>query len=144
MLHTMTYPSSVKASAQQHSDFKVVKIDDDIKANLELLKVMHACNKKHGWTLLIAPENVPNKSVLERCSIDSSKLLVIREKHISNLRTVLNEALNNGNFAAVITWTDIATVYQLQTMKLNLTETELFCFSKVQHSDTCTIDNMIF
>ncbi|KAF7773971.1 hypothetical protein PCIT_a0334 [Pseudoalteromonas citrea] len=93
--------------------------------------------------MLIAPENIPNKAVLDSCSIDSSKLLVIKQKHISNLQYVLNAASSNGNFAAIITWTNIATAAQLDDMKLNLVDTELFCFSKVQGKDMCTIGSMI-
>ncbi|MBQ4849131.1 SulA-like leucine-rich domain-containing protein [Pseudoalteromonas sp. MMG012] len=143
MLNTNAYPLVLRSKVHQQTRLKMVHTRDDISANLELLNIIHLCNQKHGWTLLIAPEHIPNKSMLERCSIDSSKLLVIKQKHISNLQYVLNEALNNGNFAAVITWTNVTTADQLQNMNLNLSGTELFCFSKIPSQDTCTIDAMI-
>ncbi|RJE75895.1 hypothetical protein CWB96_19710 [Pseudoalteromonas citrea] len=143
MLHTNTDTPILLSNTAQRANVTLVRTADDINANLELLKIIHLCNKRHGWTLLIAPENIPNKAVLDSCSIDSSKLLVIRQKHISDLQYVLNAALSNGNFAAIITWTNIATATQLENMNLNLSDTELFCFSKVLGKDKCTIGNMI-
>lgn len=112
------------------SQVKYIETADEICASLELLKVIHQCNQKQGWTLLIAPENVPNKAMLASCSIDSSKLLVIRQKHIVNLEYVLNAALNNGNFSAVITWTNITSKAQLESMQLNTAKASLYCFTE--------------
>jgi cell division inhibitor SulA len=143
MLHTNINTPRLLSDRARHSNVNIVRTVDDINANLELLKIIHLCNKKHGWILLIAPENIPNKAVLESCSIDSSKLIVIKQKHISDLQYVLNAALSHGNFAAIITWTKMTTATQLDNMNLNTSDTELFCFSDVQGKDKCTIGNMI-
>jgi len=110
----------------------VVQIEDEISATFELLKVLHQYNSLNAWTLLIAPDHVPSKALLDSCSIDTSKLLVIRQKHLVNIEYVLSAALHNGNFAAVITWTDIINNQQLSQLSLNLshTRTKLYCFSK--------------
>ena len=110
----------------------VVQIEDEISATFELLKVLHQYNSLNAWTLLIAPDHVPSKALLDSCSIDTSKLLVIRQKHLVNIEYVLSSALHNGNFAAVITWTDIINNQQLSQLSLNLshTRTKLYCFSK--------------
>jgi cell division inhibitor SulA len=79
--------------------------------------------------------------MLEACSIDSSKLLIIRKKHIVDLEYVLNSALNNGNFAAVITWTDITNAEQLSQMHLSKTDISLYCFTQTSNK-ACTIEHI--
>ncbi|CCQ12356.1 putative orphan protein [Pseudoalteromonas luteoviolacea B = ATCC 29581] len=124
--------TNVKSYRDENTaNVQLIYTSDEISAGLELLKVLHSCNQKHGWTLLIAPDNVPNKAMLQSCSIDSSKLLVIRQKHLVNLPYVLNSALKNGNFAAVITWTDILDEKQLADLEMVAEQTAtLYCFSK--------------
>lgn len=131
MLQPITVTQVKSYHSTSENQIELIFTEDEISASLELLKVLHNCNQKHGWTLLIAPDNVPNKSMLQSCSIDSSKLLVIRQKHLVNLPYVLNSALNNGNFAAVITWTDIIKPNMLDSLNLSSSnKTKLFCFSK--------------
>jgi len=124
---------TVKSYQQDNlsSSVNVIQIEDEISATFELLKVLHHYNSQNAWTLLIAPDHVPSKALLDSCSIDTSKLLVIRQKHLVNLEYVLNSALHNGNFAAVITWTDIVKGNQLADLSLNLEQAsaKLYCFS---------------
>ncbi|WP_138480446.1 SulA-like leucine-rich domain-containing protein [Pseudoalteromonas phenolica] len=137
---TAVLPSSVKkVDAVKAINF--VETPDEVCASLELLKIIHQCNNKQGWTLLIAPDHIPNKDMLEASSIDSSKLLVIRKKHIVDLEYVLNSALNNGNFAAVITWTGITDPEQLSQMHLSQTDISLYCFTETC-SKVCTIERI--
>jgi len=142
----MLQPITVRTvkSYQQHDESEsvnLIKVEDEISATFEMLKVLHQYNSSNAWTLLIAPDHVPSKSLLDSCSIDTSKLLVIRQKHLVNLEYVLNSALHNGNFAAIITWTDIVSEQQLVNLSLNLNKinlslnldkrsAKLFCFTK--------------
>ena len=133
MLQPITVRTVKSYQQDDQSDcVNVVQIEDEISATFELLKVLHQYNSLNAWTLLIAPDNVPSKALLDSCSIDTSKLLVIRQKHLVNLEYVLSSALHNGNFAAVITWTDIINNQQLSQLSLNLshTRTKMYCFSK--------------
>ncbi|WP_404340444.1 SulA-like leucine-rich domain-containing protein [Pseudoalteromonas mariniglutinosa] len=117
---------------KQSAAVNVIQIEDEISATFELLKVLHHYNNQNAWTLLIAPDHVPSKALLDSCSIDTSKLLVIRQKHLVNLEYVLSSALHNGNFAAVITWTDIVKDKQISEMALNLEQASarFYCFTK--------------
>jgi len=130
---------TVKSYQQDNlsSSVNVIQIEDEISATFELLKVLHHYNSQNAWTLLIAPDHVPSKALLDSCSIDTSKLLVIRQKHLVNLEYVLNSALHNGNFAAVITWTDIVKGNQLADLSLNLEQAsaKLYCFSKNESAE---------
>ncbi|KTF13542.1 SulA-like leucine-rich domain-containing protein [Pseudoalteromonas sp. H105] len=118
------------------SSVNVIQIEDEISATFELLKVLHHYNNQNAWTLLIAPDHVPSKALLDSCSIDTTKLLVIRQKHLVNLEYVLNSALHNGNFAAVITWTDIVKDNQLANLSINLEQAsaKLYCFTNNESS----------
>jgi len=133
----MLQPITVRTVKSYQQDNKsdcvnLIQIEDEISATFELLKVLHQYNNLNAWTLLIAPDHVPSKALLDSCSIDTSKLLVIRQKHLVDLEYVLNSALHNGNFAAVITWTDIVNNQLLTslTLDLNKTRTKLYCFTK--------------
>ncbi|MCG7533573.1 SulA-like leucine-rich domain-containing protein [Pseudoalteromonas sp. OOF1S-7] len=130
MLHTQVQNISLSQTNSGDKRYQLVYAEDDIVSSLELLKILYRCNSLHRWTLLIAPDNIPSKALLDTRSIDSSKLLVLRQRHLINLEYVINSALCKGNFAAVITWTDIVTEQQLARFKLIDSDTELFCFSR--------------
>lgn len=128
MLQANTYLTPVKPTPKALDNHLDVVVEDEIVASLELMKVLHKCQNKEGWTLLVAPDHVPNKSLLESTSIDVGKLLIIRKKHIYDLQYVLNSAIGNGNFAAVVLWTDIANTDMLAQMNLPQTEVSIHCF----------------
>ena len=113
--------------AQSQSQLNLIHVADEVSATFELLKLLRHSNKQKGWTLLLAPDHVPSKTLLDTCSIDTSKLLVIRQKHLINLEYVLNSALTNGNFSAVVMWTNMMDTKALNTVTANST-TPLYCF----------------
>ncbi|TMN32943.1 hypothetical protein [Pseudoalteromonas sp. S2755] len=128
MLHSNTLLQPNNSTYYTLNEINNVIVEDEIVASLELLKVLHKCQHKQGWTLLVAPDNVPNKSLLESTSVDASKLLVIRQKHIYDLEYVLKSAISNGNFAAVVIWTDIASVQTINKMELPVSDVAIHCF----------------
>ncbi|ATD06033.1 MULTISPECIES: SulA-like leucine-rich domain-containing protein [Pseudoalteromonas] len=128
MLHSNTLLQPNNSTYYTLNEINNVIVEDEIVASLELLKVLHKCQHKQGWTLLVAPDNVPNKSLLESASVDASKLLVIRQKHIYDLEYVLKSAISNGNFAAVVIWTDIASVQTINKMELPVSDVAIHCF----------------
>ncbi|RZG05066.1 hypothetical protein EXT48_10165 [Pseudoalteromonas sp. CO348] len=128
MLHSNTPLQPNNSTYYTLNEINNVFVEDEIVASLELLKVLHKCQHKQGWTLLVAPDNVPNKSLLESASVDASKLLVIRQKHIYDLEYVLKSAISNGNFAAVVIWTDITSVQTINKMELPVSDVAIHCF----------------
>ncbi|AUJ69665.1 MULTISPECIES: SulA-like leucine-rich domain-containing protein [Pseudoalteromonas] len=128
MLHSNALLQPNNSTYYTLNEINNVIVEDEIVASLELLKVLHKCQHKQGWTLLVAPDNVPNKSLLESASVDASKLLVIRQKHIYDLEYVLKSAISNGNFAAVVIWTDIASVQTINKMELPVSDVAIHCF----------------
>ncbi|TMO44433.1 hypothetical protein CWC24_14175 [Pseudoalteromonas ruthenica] len=131
MLHTASV-RHVKSYQQDNPNvINIVKTEDEISATFEMLKIVHRYNQNNGWTLLVAPDNVPSRHLLDACSIDTNKLLVIRAKHVVDMEYMLNCALQNGRFAAVITWTDILKQQQLVALQLNThqAKAQLYCFT---------------
>ena len=98
---------------------KVINVQDDIQETLALIEILqkHTCENK--WTLLLAPDAVPSKSLLESLSIDHSKLLIIRKRHLINIEYVVNSALKNGNFGAVVSWTNMLDEVTLSSLAAN-------------------------
>ncbi|MDK1311286.1 SulA-like leucine-rich domain-containing protein [Pseudoalteromonas ardens] len=139
MLHTQVQNISVSQANTANKRYQLVYAEDDIVSSLELLKILYRCNSLHRWTLLIAPDNIPGKALLDNSSIDSSKLLVLRQRHLINLEYVINSALCKGNFAAVITWTDIVSEQQLSQFKLVDSDTEIFCFTRTSGQEVSVV-----
>ncbi|WP_125778915.1 SulA-like leucine-rich domain-containing protein [Pseudoalteromonas rubra] len=139
MLHTQVQNISSRKTHSADKRYQLVHTEDDIVSSLELLKILYRCNSLHRWTLLIAPDNIPSKALLDTSSIDSSKLLVLRQRHLINLEYVINSALCKGNFAAVITWTDIVSEQQLARFKLVDSDTELFCFTRTSGHEASVV-----
>lgn len=126
---TLATKKSLKKTNNHSSSIKYIKNEDEISASMELLKIIYNSNQKLGWTLLIAPDNTPSKSILESCSIDSSKLLVIRKKHITDIEYVLNSAIANGNFSAIVTWMDVIGKEQLNRLNIKPLNLDFYCFA---------------
>ncbi|KZN67380.1 SulA-like leucine-rich domain-containing protein [Pseudoalteromonas luteoviolacea] len=131
MLHTSTILKASAAGLSNQANFNIVNTYDEATTSLELMKILGFCNSKAGWTLLIAPNQTINKSMLDDFGIDINKLLVLKLKDLINLEHTLDCALHNGNFAAVITWPGILSARQMKQRSLNNSETALFCFKEV-------------
>ncbi|KZN36252.1 SulA-like leucine-rich domain-containing protein [Pseudoalteromonas luteoviolacea] len=130
MLHTSTILSTRSGSQHSNASFNIVNTRDESTTSLELMKILGFCNSKAGWTLLIAPDHTIRKSMLDHCDIDINKLLVLKLKDLIDLEHTLDCALNNGNFAAVITWPGILSAQQIQQRSLSHSDTTLFCFKE--------------
>lgn len=109
MLHTQLQPvsSNTEHTVKANDNVKVINVQDSIQETMALLTILQSHNSENSWTLLLAPDAVPSKALLESLSIDHKKLLVIRQRHLINIEYVLQSALTNGNFGAVISWTNM-------------------------------------
>ncbi|MDX5406986.1 MAG: hypothetical protein LPK11_08100 [Chromatiaceae bacterium] len=67
-----------------------------------LLQLLKRYEDAQGWILLIAPDNLPNKSWLTRYQLPLNKVLVIHAKQISNLNATLVRALSSGTCQLVV------------------------------------------
>ena len=67
-----------------------------------LLQLLKRYENAQGWILLIAPNNLPNKSWLTRYQLPLNKVLVIHAKQISDLNATLVRALSSGTCQLVV------------------------------------------
>jgi cell division inhibitor SulA len=72
----------------------------------ELLFIIQQHQQQSGWVLLLAPNQLPDKSTFSGFDLDMSKVLVIQQKQISNIDTVLCDALSSTTCSAVVVWQD--------------------------------------
>lgn len=81
-----------------------VTTPDELTASFELIKILQQFTHTNRWTLLIAPEHIPDKTLLDCCSIDMERVLVVHEKQISNTLATIENALSHATCSAVIAW----------------------------------------
>ena len=84
----------------------VVKTDDELSAMFELIKVLRRHGDADGWTLLLAPEQVPGKAVLDCFDVDKHKVMVVHDKQIVDLYSTVEQAMIHSTCAAVVAWSD--------------------------------------
>lgn len=113
----------------------IIEVADEISESFEFCKILQQHMQCNKWVLLLAPDHVPSKHLLDSLSIDRKKLLVIRQKHLANLPYVLNAALRNGNFSAVVSWTNLLDETQLTSLLAQSAgiNTPLYHFKKVNN-----------
>lgn len=122
------------------STVSIIEVEDDISASCELLKILLKHNQQQNWTLLLAPDLVPSKDLLDSCSIDRSKLLVIRERHLTDTAHILKSALSNGNFGAIIGYTNILRAQMLDKLSFEITNSGTKVYS-LQQASTPSFNN---
>jgi cell division inhibitor SulA len=82
----------------------LVTTEDTLSANFELIKILRSFEQSVRWTLLIAPQNIPDKALLNCCSVDMGKVLVVHEKRISSVMATIENALSQATCSAVVAW----------------------------------------
>ncbi len=85
-----------------------VNTDDELESTFELIKLLRQFEQSDRWTLLIAPENLPDKSLLNGCAVDMDRVLVIHEKQTQSIQNSIEDtietALSHATCSAVIAW----------------------------------------
>lgn len=100
----------------------------------ELLFIIQQHQQQSGWVLLLAPSQLPDKSTFSGFDVDMSKVLVIQQKQISNIHSVLSDALSSSTCSAVVVWQDQFSESSLQHYQ-QLAEQHQTCFYQFS-SDT--------
>lgn len=90
---------------------------DEIDFHLELIKIIKRYEACHGWTLLIAPDHLPNKSVLKSCSVNLDKVLIVHKKHCQDVKLVANQALHHDNCSAVVICNDLIDAQDIEKLR---------------------------
>lgn len=101
----------------------------------ELLFIIQQHQQHSGWVLLLAPNQLPDKSTFSGFDLDMSKVLVIQQKQISNIHTVLSDALSSSTCSAVVVWQDQFSESSLQHYQ-QLAEQHQTCFYQLSNDAT--------
>ena len=79
---------------------------DELSRAFELIKVLRQHQSNNRWTLLVAPQHIPDKALLNCCSVDMSHVLIVREKQIPSMVETLESALKHHTCGAIVAWCD--------------------------------------
>lgn len=77
---------------------------DELTRSFELIKVLRQHQADKRWTLLIAPSHIPDKALLDCCSVDMRHVLIVREKQITSMSKTIEKALNCRTCSAIVAW----------------------------------------
>ncbi|MDR7119486.1 SulA-like leucine-rich domain-containing protein [Rheinheimera soli] len=101
----------------------------------ELLFIIQQHQQHSGWVLLLAPNQLPDKSTFSGFDLDMSKVLVIQQKQISNIHTVLSDALSSSTCSSVVVWQDQFSESSLLHYQ-QLAEQHQTCFYQLSNDTT--------
>ena len=90
---------------------------DDIDEHFELIKIIKRYEYCSGWTLLIAPDHLPKKDVLQSCSINLDKVLIVRKKYCRHVLDCAERALRHDNCSALVIWDHLLTGTEVSRLR---------------------------
>ncbi len=99
--HSQTI-GSYQQSLGQYIHF--VSAVDKLSEAFELIKILRQHQHSNRWTLLIAPQNIPDKALLDCCSVDMNHVLVVHEKQITSIMATIENALLGSTCSAIVAW----------------------------------------
>ncbi len=92
---------------RQHPQFShYVATEDSLSESFELIKILRSHQHTGRWTVLIAPQNIPDKALLQCCSVDMGQVLVVHPRQTTDLLATLENALSQSTCSAVVAWAD--------------------------------------
>ena len=96
---------SIGSDHQSLGDYiHFVSAEDKLSEAFELIKILRQHQQSNRWTLLIAPQNIPDKALLDCCSVDMNHVLVVREKQITSVMATIESALLGSTCSAIVAW----------------------------------------
>lgn len=81
-----------------------ISAEDKLSESFELIKIIKQHQHSNRWILMIAPQNIPDKALLDCCSVEMNHVLVIREKQITSILATIENALLHSTCSAIIAW----------------------------------------
>ena len=122
---------------------------DELTRSFELIKVLRQHQADRRWTLLIAPSHIPDKALLECCSVDMSHVLIVREKQISSMFKTIETALKCNTCCAIVAWcsqwhTQLSNVKLQQLSKLaDSAKCHVYAFNKQVTNESTSAANVV-
>ena len=120
--------SQIYLKSNCHVKNSIVDNEQAISQHLELIRIIKRHEQCHGWTLLIAPDHLPNKQILLNAGINLNKVLIIHKKNCCDVLFRAYQSLKQDNFSALVVWDNLLTQNErdLLTIKAEFTTTSLY------------------
>lgn len=90
---------------------------DLVDTHLELLKIIKRYEFSDGWTLLIAPEKLPDRQILDSCSINLNKVLTVHKRFCKSAFELAKKAIFFDNCAVLVIWDDSISGLELELIR---------------------------
>lgn len=85
----------------------LVTTQDSLSESFELIKILRSHQYSGRWTVLIAPQNIPDKALLQCCSVDMGKVLVVHARQNTDVLATVENALSQSTCSAVVAWSEL-------------------------------------
>jgi cell division inhibitor SulA len=114
---------------------KDTSLEQQWDAHQELIKIISRYQHCYGWTLLIAPNHLPNKATLKAAGLNLEKVLIVHKKNCPDVLFSAYQAIKNDNCSALVIWEElISTVeWQLLTSRVKNSSTKLYLLNNKTH-----------
>lgn len=95
---------------------------DIIDTHLELIKIIKRYEFSAGWTLLIAPEQLPDKHIMNSCSVNLDKVLTVKRKYCRSAFELAKQAISYDNCAVLVIWDNTISGLELSQIRIKAQE----------------------
>ena len=110
-------------------------IEQELDAHQELIKIISRYQECHGWTLLIAPNHLPNKATLKAAGLNLEKVLILHKKNCPDVLFSAYQAIKNDNCSALVIWEELVSSveWQLLESRAKTSSTHLYLLNNKTH-----------
>lgn len=111
------------------------QVEQELDAHHELIKIISRYQSCHGWTLLIAPNHLPNKATLKAAGINLEKVLIVHKKNCPDVLFSAYKAIKNDNCSALVIWEELVSnvEWQLLESRAKTSATHLYLLNNKTH-----------
>lgn len=110
-------------------------IEQELDAHQELIKIINRYQQCHSWTLLIAPNHLPNKATLKAAGLNLEKVLILHKKNCPDVLFSAYQAIKNDNCSALVVWEELVSSveWQLLESRAKTSATHLYLLNNKTH-----------
>ena len=110
-------------------------IEQELDAHQELIKIISRYQECHGWTLLIAPNHLPNKATLKAAGLNLEKVLILHKKNCPDVLFSAYQAIKKDNCSALVIWEELVSSveWQLLESRAKTSSTHLYLLNNKTH-----------
>jgi cell division inhibitor SulA len=127
--------NNAKPNKLSPSVFLNANNQDELNIQYELLKIIKRFEYCSGWTLLIAPDHLPKKDILNSYDVNLDKVLIVHKKHCTDILFTAYQGLRNQNCSALVIWDGLISnsEYALLNAKAKAVNSALYLINKNTH-----------